>query len=283
VLWEHNKSLPSFRWAMLDLVDLFLLRRGMPADDRTLTFRRIEGNARSKIIYFLPWHTPFSFARHAGFVPLDFLACYEMPTAIVSSEPPLCVQAMLGLVADAERLLQDHGVPGKEAVIVGLSVGTYPATYLANRIGAKLCSVASADRADLAVWQSPATQIVKRRALQKGFRLEHYSDALAGSHPGQNLAGIAPGSLFVIGKRDPYVPPTRKAALLKAIELHAPRAHVVKIDAGHFKTLMVSGRHQRNLFDVGPARRTWTLQFPFNRSSYPVEAVRNESADASLK
>jgi pimeloyl-ACP methyl ester carboxylesterase len=216
-------------------------------------------------------------------VPLDFLACYEMPTAIVSSEPTLCVQAMLGLVADAERLLQDHCVPGKEAVIVGLSVGSYPATYLANRIGARLCSVASADRANLAVWQSPATQIVKRRALQKGFRLEHYSDAMAGSHPGQNLAGIAANSLFVIGERDPYVPPTRKAALLRAIELRARKAHVVKLDAGHFKTLMVSGRHQRNLFDVGPARRAWRLPLPFDRSSYPAKAVQKESAGASLK
>src|SRR5947207_11646856 len=131
---------------MLDIVDLLLLRRGIPADDRTLAFRRIDANPASTVIYFLPWHTPFAFARQAGFAPLDFLACYEMPPAIVSSEPKLCVEAMLGLVADAERLLVDRSVAGKEAVIIGLSVGTYPATYLANRIGARLCSVASADR-----------------------------------------------------------------------------------------------------------------------------------------
>jgi pimeloyl-ACP methyl ester carboxylesterase len=136
---------------MLDLVDLLLLRRGVPADDTTLTFRRIDGNSASTVIYFLPWHTPFGFARQAGFAPLDFLACYEMPAAIVSSEPLLCVQAMHGLVADAEQLLADRGVPGKDAVVVGLSVGTYPATYLANRLGARLCSVASADRGDLAI------------------------------------------------------------------------------------------------------------------------------------
>ena len=90
---------------MFDLFDSLLLSRGTPADDRTLAFRRIDGNSASKVIYFLPWFTPFWFARQAGFAPLDFLAAYEMPPAIVSSEPAFCVRAMRGLVLDAERLL----------------------------------------------------------------------------------------------------------------------------------------------------------------------------------
>src|SRR3977135_2755971 len=110
-----------------------------------------------------------------------------MPLGIVSSEPGLCVQAMLGLVADAERLLPT----GQDAVIVGLSVGSYPATYLANRIGARLCSVASANRADVAIWESPATRIIKRRARHKGYDISHYADALVGTHPAQNLKGLA--------------------------------------------------------------------------------------------
>ncbi len=88
---------------MFDLLDRLLLSRGTPADDRTLAFRRIDGNPASNLIYFLPWRTPFWFARRVGFAPLDFLAAYEMPPAIVSSEPAFCVQAMRGLVEDAER------------------------------------------------------------------------------------------------------------------------------------------------------------------------------------
>ena len=193
---------------MFDLFDILLLSRGTPADDRTLAFRRIDGSPASNVIYFLPWFTPFWFARRAGFAPLDFLAAYEMPPAIVSSEPAFCVQAMRGLVQDAERLLQKRRIKTEDAVIVGLSVGTYPATYLANRIGARLCSVASADRADLAIWESPATRVVKHRALKKGFRLAHYSEFLQGSHPAQNLTGIAPNSVFVVGQRDPIFHPT---------------------------------------------------------------------------
>ena len=95
---------------MLDLLDLLLLKRGLPSDDHTLSFRRIDGDPNAKVIYFLPWHTPLSICRQAGFTPLNFLACYEMPCAIVSSDPSLGVKAMHLLVADAEALLLAHGI-----------------------------------------------------------------------------------------------------------------------------------------------------------------------------
>ena len=150
-------------------------------------------------------------------------------------------------------------------MIVGLSVGTYPATYLANRIGARLCSVASADRADVAIWESPATRIVKHRALKKGFRLAHYSELLQGSHPAQNLAGIAPNSVFVVGQRDPYIPPNCNRGLLQAIAKHVRGAQVIKLDTGHFKTLTASGRYQRAMLGIEAVRRKlWRMPaWPF--------------------
>jgi hypothetical protein len=259
---ELNNRPQSLVFAMFDLLDLFLLQRGTPADDQTVTFRRIDGHASAKVIYFLPWHTPFRLARQVGFAPLDFLACYEMPPAIVSSRPELCVQAMRALVDDAEKVLRNRRLPVEDAIIVGLSVGTYPATYLANQLGARLCSVASADRADLAVWDSPATRIVKHRAMQQGVQLLHYSAALEGTHPAHNLAGVGKNSVFVIGKRDPFVPAARTAGLLRAIETHAPHAQVITLAAGHFKTLRSSGRYQRTLLGVPSARARWQLRVP---------------------
>jgi hypothetical protein len=232
---------------MLDLVDRLLLRRPTPLDDGTLTFRRVNGRATSKVIYFLPWHTSFAWSSRVGLVPLDFLACYEMPPSIVSPQPHLCVETMLALVGDAQQLLREHNVPVQEAVIVGLSAGTFPATYLANRIGARLCSVASIDRADLAVWLSPATQIVKLRAMQNGFELSDYSKALRGYHPSENLSGIGHNSVFVVGERDPFIPRCCKEGLLHAIDRYARRAEVIKLDKGHFATLRASGRFQRTM------------------------------------
>ena len=260
---------------MLDLVDMLLLRRGIPADDRSLGFRRIDGNPSSKIIYFLPWHTPFSIARAAGFLPLDFLAAYEMPPSIVSSEPALCAEAMLGLVADAQKTLTNHGVAGKNAMIVGLSVGSYPATFLGNRIGARVCVVASADRGDLVIWESFATRIVKHRAMQKGYGLANYSKALLETHPAENLRGLAPNSLFVFGRRDPFIPAARGNGLLRAIDMHAPRAHVVKIHGGHFKTLIASSRHQRALAGAIVKQARWQVSPPLAFSLGQLQPLKS--------
>jgi pimeloyl-ACP methyl ester carboxylesterase len=247
---------------MLDLLDLLLLRRGIPSDDETLTFRRIDGDQNSKVIYFLPWHTPLHVARHVGFTPLEFLACYEMPPAIVSSKPELSVEAMHRLVDDAEALLVNRGIRANDAIIVGLSVGTYPATFLANRTGARLCAVAAADRADLMLWQSPAARLIKRRCVQRGLQLAHCSKVMSGYHPVQNLAGIAPNSMFVVGGRDPFIPPRRNKGLLRAIRKHAPEAQVVKLDAGHVKTMIRSARYQRAMLGLEPDRASWQLRMP---------------------
>src|SRR6478609_6332713 len=182
------RALPSCRLAMFDLLDLWLLRRGIPTDDSTLTFRRVDGNTRSTVVYFLPWHTPFSVARHVGLIRLDYLACYEMPPAIVSSRPELSVEALHRVAADAETLLAARQVRGRDAMLIGLSAGTYPATYLANRIGARLCAVASQ-------------------------------------------------SIFVMGRRDPFIPARRSAALLEAIKRTAPKVRVMTLDAGHVETM----------------------------------------------
>ena len=270
--------------AMLDLVDLLLLRRGIVQDDCSLAFRRIDGNLKSKVIYFLPLQTSFSVARQAGFLPLDFLAAYEMPNAIASSEPDLCLQAMLALTQDAQQVLSDNEVAPRDAIIVGLSAGSYPATYLANQIGARLCSVASADRVDLLIWESPAARIVRRRASQKGYAVSHYTNTLNGSHPAQNLRGLAPHSLFVVGRRDPFIPTGRMNGLLAAVEAHAPRCHVVKLAAGHIKTMMLSGRHQRCLSGVTVRSPAWRLMDLRGwRSSFALSAVPGSPALTGLR
>jgi pimeloyl-ACP methyl ester carboxylesterase len=164
------------------------------------------------------------------------------------------------LVADAETLLAARGLAPRNTLIVGLSVGTYPAIYLANRIGARLCAVAAADRGDLMLWQSPAARIVKRRAIQRGVRLWQFSQAMLGCHPVQNLAGIGRDSLFVVGERDPFIPPRRRAALLQAIDRHAPRTRVATVAGGHVKTLMASAHYQQAMLGIATPHKYWWIR-----------------------
>jgi len=143
---------------------------------------------------------------------------------------------------------------------VGLSVGSYPAIYLANRIGARLCAVAAADRGDLMLWQSPATRIIKRRAIHRGVRLWQFSKAMLGYHPAQNLTGIARDSVFVVGERDPFIPSRRRVGLLQAIERFAPATHIARVAGGHVKTLMMSAQYQQAMLGLSTPRRFWWIR-----------------------
>jgi transposase-like protein len=62
-------------------------------------------------------------------------------------------------------------------------------------------------------------------------------------------------SVFLIGQRDPFVPPSCAQGLLEAIAAHAPHAEIITPAAGHFRTLVLSGRFQRQMPGVSTRRR----------------------------
>jgi pimeloyl-ACP methyl ester carboxylesterase len=219
-----------------------LLRAASLGDDTCTRYRRIEGNGRAPVVCFLPWCMPYRLAHGMGIVPRDFLVCYEMPGAIVSSEPELCVAALRGLADDAEAAVRRAKIDPQSLVVVGMSMGTAVATYFANRMGATLWSIASADRGDLMLWESPAARVIRDRAANKGYALSDFTRASDGYHPVDNLANLAPASRFVIGLRDEAVPAPRREGLIAAVRSELPDAEISFLDAGHIQTLVASVR-----------------------------------------
>jgi hypothetical protein len=227
---------------MFEVLDDKLLRLCSLGDDSSLAFQRVQGNGKAPVICFLPWKASLLTARRFGVVPKDNLACYELPSAIVSSEPELCVRAFHAIIDDALRLIREVGIRPQNLVVMGLSVGTAPATYLANLIGARLYSVASADYGHLMLWQSPATLLVKARAIEKGYTLANFADAMDGRHPVENLLNLRKGSVFLFGDRDLLVPAPRRKALTDAVRSLAGRAQIVALNHGHVETMVLGVR-----------------------------------------
>jgi pimeloyl-ACP methyl ester carboxylesterase len=224
-------------------------------DDTSTEFQRIDGDARSATICFLPWLMPYKLAKVMRIVPREFLACYEMPRAIVSSEPELCVEAVEAVVADAARLVSRVGLDRSRVQVVGLSIGNATATVLANRLGARLCSIASADRGDLTLWESPASRQVRERAERKGYRLEDFTAALRGLHTIENLGNLAPASTFVVSLDDELIPAARREGLVSAVRRTLPAADVSYVASGHFGTMIETVRRGVvNDWQATPAR-----------------------------
>jgi pimeloyl-ACP methyl ester carboxylesterase len=220
----------------------FILRAASLGDDTCTKFRRIAGNGRAPVVCFLPWCMPYRLAQGMGLVPRDFLVCYELPGASVSSEPDLCIDAMRQLADDAEATVRSAKIDPRRLVVVGMSMGTAVATYFANRMGATLWSIASADRGDLMLWESPVARVIRDRAADKGYELSDFTRVTCGYHPIDNLGNLAPGSRFVIGLRDEAVPAPRREGLVAAVRREMPHAEISFLDAGHIQTLVASVR-----------------------------------------
>lgn len=228
---------------MVELLEQALLS-GMLSTGHDLSFRRIDGDRKSQTIYFLPWHLPYELAKRAGMLPLNFLACYQMPIAIISSIPQRCVDAMELLVADAEDIVSAARADRRQMLIIGLSIGNFPATILANRWSARLCSVCSADRGDCMIWESPAAQSVKAQAIAEGFTTSDFERALDGYHPIQNLDNLAPQSYFFSSRTDPVVPEARVIGLEAKVAEAPSQPFFISTRGGHFPTMIKSGTLQ---------------------------------------
>lgn len=219
------------------MLDALLLGAGKDGDDLCLNYRRVLGNPRSNVICYLPWKTPYELAQKLGLVPRDFMACYEMPNAIVSSEPHLCKVAMQRLVSDAMHLTAKLGHQ-KPLVVVGQSMGSAPATVLANRLSARLYSLASADHGPLMLWESPASAVIRERATAKGYTVDCFTETMAGTSPIENLDNIDPRSVFVFGQSDLYVPEARRSALHDKLKKDYPHIERRVLNRGHVLTMV---------------------------------------------
>jgi hypothetical protein len=228
---------------MIRFLEQFLLS-GLPCG-RDNGFRRIDGEPDSNIIVFLPWHTPYELAWRAGLIGTSFVACYEMPETVVSSEPGNCIDALENLIADAENVQARSRHSAKSFRIIGLSIGNFPATILANRWGARLCSVCSADRGDSMIWESPAARHVRIEAEARGYTTEDFTHALEGYHPIQNLENLGAHSCFIVSPVDQLVPAHRTRALANAVRSAPSQPVLYTISDTHLMTMVKSARIQR--------------------------------------
>ncbi len=247
---------------MLSFADHHLLRRPTPDVDHVMEFRRIDGDPAARVIYFLPWQTGYLTARAVGMLPLPFLACYEMPPAIVSSQPTCCVEALACVVDDARSLVRSVSNDLSAFLVVGLSIGTFAAAVLAASMNARLCAIAGADRGDLMLWQSPAATEVRRRAERRGFTAEDYAYALRGLNPVDRLDDIGQGSIFLSGDHDPFIPQARRANLHACVGASRKAHQSLVIAGGHVSTMVRSRQvQQRMLRDlVGSAAKATTSE-----------------------
>jgi hypothetical protein len=200
---------------------------------------RKMGQPESDVIYFLPWSTPYILARACGLLALPFAACYETPTRAVCADPVESVVAFRRIISDAADLIESRSRPDPP-LIVGFSLGTVAATFVANMIGAPLLSICGAARGEDMIWESPSATAIRQAAEERGYRRPHFYSALGPLNPAENLDSLDRRSLFLIADHDRVIPSEQSEVWNEILLSRRPRARVLRTRSGHLKAIIAS-------------------------------------------
>jgi hypothetical protein len=210
----------------------------------SLLCRRVEFDAGTagvsqseQLVCFLPWLLSYGNCRKARLLPPNLLAAYEMPHGIVSSSPETCVAALQVVVDDFLELMLERSLQPAKLTLLGLSIGNFAATYIANMIGARLWAVAPGDRGEVLLWNSSIARGLRSQAEARGFGYADFEATLKAFNPVNNLRHIGAGSTFIVGRFDTVVP--YRSAMNVATEAKAnnPTARNLVLPLGHSSTL----------------------------------------------
>jgi hypothetical protein len=211
---------------------------------RTSGVARKLGKPKSDVIYFLPWSTPYPLARACGLLALPFAACYETPTRAVCADPVESVVAFRRTISDAVDLIQNRPQP-EPPLIVGFSLGTVAATYVANVFRAPLLSICGGARGEDMIWESTGAAAIKQAAEERGYQRPHFYSALGPLNPAENLEYLDGRSLFLIADHDRIIPSEQSEVWNEILLSRRPRARVLRTRSGHLKAIIASRYLQR--------------------------------------
>ncbi len=204
-------------------------------------------------VCFLPWRTSLKEANLFGLLPRnDSLLIYEGPPSLVGTTPTQAKESLLRLIDyfDEHKFMDMFNCK-----VLGLSIGTLPAFYLANHFSVqKIVTVAAGARLGENIYSSLATQEVKKRAILNGFETsEDYDHRMKGYNPIDNLDDLPFGEIYIeLAEFDKHIPTRSGMTLISELR---------KKKIGHTFQLNRCGDHSSTILGWGMRNRFGQLPY----------------------
>jgi hypothetical protein len=128
---------------------------------------------------------------------------------------------------------------GRTPLLIGMSMGNFPATYLANEYHLDLISIASGDSGDWLTFNSPAANHIRTKAECAGLKQSDFTTLLRPLSPVNNLSSLGPRSQFIFGTYDRYIPKSSRDALIAQLEKDRPDIPITNVPLGHRATVLL--------------------------------------------
>ncbi|NQV90944.1 prolyl oligopeptidase family serine peptidase [Candidatus Woesearchaeota archaeon] len=192
-------------------------------------------------VCFLPWHVNIDIAKSHNLLPeyTDYVA-YEIPTGIVNPNPHVTKIVLNSLIEDFEvNYSQRNNIH-----ILGMSLGQYPAIFIANQFDTKkLVVVTPGSKLGACLWDGIATSQVKEHATRLGIGThQEYDSVLSGTNPIENIRSLPRDLELYIGTNDYYIRKKYGFEFLNALEAQGKNARVRTYQGkGHILTLLSFG------------------------------------------
>ncbi len=224
---------------------LFWLLRGRNKDNLIGNghFERhfIERGGNKIWACFLPWRTTLEEANQYNLIPKKGqIIIYEGPPNLAGLNPLQSKESLEKIADDLNEYVEKEGIPKKEISVIGLSIGTFPAFYVANNLGVKrIVVICPGARLGENIYGSIATRKIKKEAQEKYPHHEDYDRLLEGFNPIDNISNLPKNEVYVeIGKFDRYIPSRSGRELMDALMENGKNPHVKIHDFfGHCLTI----------------------------------------------
>jgi len=193
-------------YGSLDFIYSYLGTKERNKNIENNQFRRFVLNDDKKGLWvcFLPWNISFESASKLNLIPKKKkVIVYEMPCGIINPVPKLSKKIMLNIVADLKNNIDLE----QKFSVMGLSIGIYPAFYVANHFNVdKLVILAPGAYLGESLWEGVATQEVKRRAVNQGcLTFKEYDKEIRGTNPIENLDDLPKDIEIYISTNDNFI------------------------------------------------------------------------------
>ena len=196
--------------SMFGLIDVLSIKLNRNSQGTCCGLKRyfVEQEGSMTWVCFLPWRTDLETARKHHLLPKSGnLLVYKVPDNLLGSTPELTLEAFDCIRQDFESALEKYDLASKEIAFWGLSAGTIPAFYFANRYTCKkLVAVCPTARLGEGIFTARAARKIKKVAVANGYTAETYDNSISEINIENNLDKLPEDVTIYLARFDRFVP-----------------------------------------------------------------------------
>jgi len=237
---------------MLGIVDILAITLKNNSERVNDSLKRIfvEQDGDLTWICFLPWRTDLKTAQRYNLLPKEGnLIVYEVPDNLLGAIPQLTLDAFDSIKQDFEAVFIECELSNKNIAFWGLSAGTLPAFYFANKCACKkLVAVCPTARLGEGIFSAFAARNIRKKSIENGYTAELYDGLINDINIENNLPNLPDDVTIHIARFDKFVPFSGGKKLVLRIK-DIKRGAVIKKHNifGHILTLYSFGRENKKI------------------------------------